>query len=113
MSTDGTSGLEPWAARISILTGNALQAIDELLDEVLALSLHQGIERGLVAKLSHARSVLGDGNPRNDAAAEGSLGAFENQVSAQRGKKIAAADADRLSEFARQIIELLTGSGSS
>ena len=67
-------------------TWHSLQAIDELLDE-----------------------VLGDGNPRNDAAAEGSLGAFENQVSAQSGKKIAVEDADRLSEFVRQIIELLTG----
>ncbi|MBM3881420.1 MAG: hypothetical protein FJ387_17125 [Verrucomicrobia bacterium] len=50
--------------------------------------LEAGLANSLLSTLDGALSTLADGNPHNDGAACGQLGAFVNQVRAQRGKRI-------------------------
>ena len=67
--------------------------IADLIASVEALDLHGGIENGLLKKLTNAQRNL----DRDDLdGACDKLGAFINQVGAQSGKKIDAADADDL-----------------
>jgi hypothetical protein len=82
----------------------AITLTDDLIAEVQSLGLPQGTENSLVAKLNAAQSSLEQGNT---AAAEGQLTAFINEVSAQRGKKIPAAEADALIAQAQAIIDIL------
>ena len=98
----------PWTYEDRWLSAAAAQAAEELLDQVLALSLPKGIENSLDAKLQAVQEVLDDGNENNDRAAANTLGAFVNAVNAQRGKKISEEDADSLINAAQQIIDLLT-----
>ena len=52
--------------------------------------------------------ILQDDDADNDPRAINSLQAFINAVNAQRGNKIAEADADELIDIAQQIIDLLS-----
>ena len=81
--------------------------VEYLAQAVAALDLAQGVENSLNAKLNAAYKKLTDGNDKNDVAAINELGAFINAVEAQRGKKIAEADADALIAPAQAIIDLL------
>jgi len=72
-------------------------------------SLHGGIENSLVKKLESAFKKLSDGNEKNDAAAIKKLGAFINEVEAQRDKKITSEQAAELIATAQAIIALLGG----
>lgn len=68
----------------------ATEAVEDLIDLVEGMNLHQGIESSLIAKLENALAVLeaGDGETACDL-----LSAFVNEVEAQGGKKIPEADA--------------------
>ena len=76
-----------------------------LMQDVIDLDLHQGIENGLVSKLEAAIDSLNRGQ---DKAARNQLNAFINLVEAQRGKQISETDADALIAAALDIIELLS-----
>ena len=81
--------------------------VSQLIEHVESLGLPHGIENSLLAKLNAALLVLQDVVAGNDHAAVNILGTFVNQVEAQHGKKIAAADADALIDVAEEIIGLL------
>lgn len=101
---DGGQDNLPWAVQDGWLPQTM---IEQLVSGVLALNLQQGIENGLDAKLDAAQHALDDLNANNDGAAVNTLGAFISAVEAQRGNKIAEADADALIAAAQQIIDLL------
>jgi hypothetical protein len=65
---------------------------------------NQGIANALTAKVTNAVKDYNDGD---FSAARGVLGAFINQVQAQRGKFITEAAADQLLEFAMLLLDLL------
>ena len=67
--------------------------IDTVIDSVEALDLHHGTENALLQKLTSAQQDLDAGDT---AGACQKLGAFINEVGAQRGKKIDSDDADEL-----------------
>jgi parallel beta-helix repeat protein len=83
------------------------EAILELVDFVVSLNLHHGIENSLDAKLNAALNALDDMNENNDVAAIKSLNAFISAVQAQSGKKIPEADANVLTAEAQEIIDLI------
>ena len=70
-----------------------LVTIQDLIGSVQALGLHHGTENSLLAKLTGAQRDLAN-NTLGGAC--GKLAAFLNEVSAQSGKKIDAADAQEL-----------------
>jgi hypothetical protein len=74
--------------------------IQDLIGSVQALALHHGTENSLLAKLTGAQRDLAKNNL---GGACGKLAAFLNEVSAQSGKKIDAADAQRLTDDGRAV----------
>ena len=82
----------------------AISMTDTLIADVQGLNVDQGTKNSLLAKLNSAKSSLQKGNTQ---AAEGQLNAFINEVSAQKGKKIPVADADRLIAEAQAIIAII------
>ncbi|MHC4440292.1 MAG: hypothetical protein ACYS3S_23330 [Planctomycetota bacterium] len=81
--------------------------IEQLIAQVKALNLQQGISNSLDAKLDAVKKALDDVNENNDAAGINALETFINAVEAQRGNKILDEDADALIEAAQEIIDLL------
>jgi hypothetical protein len=85
------------------------ELLQDLIDQVLGLGLHHGIEDALRAKLEEALGFLAAGDV---ASAEGSIGAFVNHVEAQAGKKITPEQADALIALAEEILALLAAAGA-
>jgi len=85
----------------------ATGAIDDLVDIIDGMGLHQGTENSLMAKLEGAKDALERGQPN---VAINKLGSFINEVEAQRGKKLTDEQADLLIEYANRIISVLSGS---
>lgn len=81
--------------------------IADIMSDVVGLNLDKGFSNSLVAKLGAAGKTLADANANNDVAAIGSLKAFIASVEAQRGKKLADADADALVLATEEIIDML------
>ncbi|MHB8256939.1 MAG: lipase/acyltransferase domain-containing protein [Acidiferrobacterales bacterium] len=75
-----------------------------LISVIQKWKLPQGISTSLLAKLYAATSSLETGN---QDAARGQLGAFLNEVSAQRGKKLSDKQADTLTRLATAEIQAL------
>jgi hypothetical protein len=87
--------------------------VRKILEQFFFLGLRHGIENSLTSKLNNALRKLTDVDRWNDHAAVNILGAFINQVEAQRGKAISEADADELISSAQEIIGLVAAEGSS
>jgi len=83
-----------------------IELLQDLVEHVRSLDLHHGTENSLLSRLDAALMTLTDLVEGNDHAAVNILGAFINQVEAQRGKKIAEDDADELIAAAQEIIDL-------
>ena len=81
--------------------------ISDLILQVMALNLQQGIANSLDAKLDSVLNALDDVNQNNDVAAINSLEAFINAVEAQRGVHLTDAQADQLVTAVLQIIDLI------
>ena len=96
----------PWV----IQDGWVTKQIEQLIDEVIELNLHQGISNSLDAKLDVALKALDDLNENNDVGAINALNAFINEVEAQRGNKIFDEHADNLIDAALAIINKLESS---
>jgi hypothetical protein len=79
--------------------------LDDLIEFVASLNLG-GVGNALTAKLQAASANLAAGNT---TPAINQLNAFENQVSAQAGKKISPADAAAMLAAADRIIASLVG----
>jgi hypothetical protein len=88
-------------------------AIGDLVDEVLALDVGEGVSSSLNSKLDAALKAIEDGNEENDVAAINSLRAFINSVEAQRGRSLEEDVACDLIEAADSIIVLLGGVSSA
>jgi probable HAF family extracellular repeat protein len=99
---------EGWIAELP--PRDPIDMIVDLIGQVMALNLQQGIENSLDAKLNSALGALDDISTNNDAAAINTLEAFINAVEAQRGDKIPnEADAEALITAAEEIIGILSG----
>ncbi len=97
-----------FVAKLSVLSPAEL--LQQLIADVVALNLKQGISNGLDAKLEAAVNALDDINRNNNASAIAALQAFINSVEAQRGIHISEADATALIAAAQAIIAQLGGS---
>lgn len=86
------------------LTARADLSLDALLDRMSEMTLPGGRIASLTAKLQAARRSLERGNP---AAAVGQLGAFANEVEAQRNKTIPDDEAALLLGWAEGIVTQL------
>jgi predicted extracellular nuclease len=92
---DQISDHDPQAARFGLaVTASALcSLVESMVDK-------EGIAAALCAKLEAAAASAARGNP---SAKAGQIGAFINQVNAQRGKAISDADATRLIALAEAL----------
>jgi hypothetical protein len=82
-------------------------SIHDLLVRVDGAGLAKGTAQSLTAKINSAAKTLCDDQPENDGQAAGPLGALQNELSAQSGKKIPAALAQSLSADVQAIIDSL------
>ncbi|MDX1375460.1 MAG: hypothetical protein R3357_07865 [Burkholderiales bacterium] len=80
------------------------ERLQDLIDMVIGLDLHHGIENALMAKLEAAMAALAAGDTSGAVSA---IGAFVNQVNAQAGKKITEQAAQELIARAEEIQALL------
>jgi hypothetical protein len=101
-SGDGVFNAANGSSTLTVLSVS--QATTNLEDQVDAAGLAQGLRNALDSRLQAAIDSLDRGN---EAAAVNQLQAFENQVRAQRGKKIDAAQADALIAYAEGIINVV------
>jgi len=83
--------------------------VNDLLEDVLDLSLEPAVTTSLTAPLQAALSLLSDGNAANDVGVAGALAGFTSTVTAYRGTKLAASDADALLAAAQALSILLGG----
>jgi parallel beta-helix repeat protein len=101
--TDDQGASSTCTATVTVL--GADEGILQLIAEVMALNLQNGIENSLDAKLDAALKALDDVSANNDVAAINAIEAFINAVQAQSGNKIPnEADADDLIDIANEII---------
>jgi hypothetical protein len=114
--TDGTlpgqtsaGSLDAFVAKLKLSILTPAEAIQQLIADVVALNLKQGISNSLDSKLAAAAQALDDLNQNNDVAAINALQAFINSVEAQRGVSIADADADAIIAAVQAIIARLGG----
>ena len=103
-----TSHEDNFYARLEVADSDPVELLNTLVQTVIGLNLHHGIENSLDAKLDAALQALDDVNANNDVAAVNVLEAFMNAVEAQRDNKIPEADADSLIADTQQIMTLLT-----
>lgn len=83
------------------------QLLSELADDIEDLLGGGELEESLTAKVENALSALQDDNADNDVSAANRLGAFKNQVEAQRGKQLTDAEADAFIAAANEILDRL------
>lgn len=84
----------------------AVELLNTLVNQVIALNLARGIQNSLDAKLSTAIHALDDANTNNNTSAVVSLGNFITAVQAQSGGTITTADATALIAAANEILAL-------
>ena len=106
---DGGQDNLPWTKQDGWKFVPPDESVENLVDTVVDLNIQEGITNSLDGKLNAALEALQDINEHNDVAAINSLEAFINAVEAQRGNKIADADADALIAAAQAIIATLLG----
>jgi YVTN family beta-propeller protein len=84
--------------------GSTTFLFDSLVTEVQQLNVSAGSRRSLLAKVVAARGAFDRHNP---ATAISQLSALQNELGAQAGKQISAADAARLSDMVSTLIARL------
>jgi len=100
-------GRDAFVTRMNHLS--AAQLIQQLVAQVVALNLRQGITNSFDAKLQTVLNALEDANQNNNASAVNLLQAFINGVEAQRGRELTSEQADALIASALEIISVLCG----
>lgn len=101
---DGAANSAPASVTITVTPPPVAAQIQSLIVQVRSLGLPHGTENSLLAKLNAALASVNRGDI---GSAEGQLGAFMNEVNAQRGKKISEQDADALIAAAQAIIGVI------
>ena len=97
------AGNQP-ACTFTVHVKGAAEQINSLIVQVKSLGLQSGTANSLAVKLQAAARALDGGNIQ---AACGSLGAFLNEMNAQEGKKLTAAQAGSLNDEATRIRAVL------
>jgi len=100
-ATDGSGNAA--TGSFSVLVQAAAAQVSNLLAEVQAFNLAQGITNSLDAKLTNILSALNAAQSGNVSNVCGQLGAFINQVAAQSGKALTTAQAAQLTADAQRI----------
>lgn len=77
------------------------------VSDVIALNLQTGISNSLDSKLQAVFDSLDEIKGNNTKSAKNRLGAFVNEVEAQRGTEISESDADFLVDAVSQILEMI------
>jgi hypothetical protein len=86
----------------TIACGYSVHGVESLNALVLTSSLTSKEQESLMANLENVAGVLDDGNPSNDAAACGKLGAFLNHLNAlEQSRRLTAAEAIALGQEAQ------------
>lgn len=88
--------MDPWSIVVP-----PIEAIEDVIEDVEALNLPQGIETSVLSKLDSATNAL---EKDKTTAAANILNACINQIEAQRGKKLTNEEADSLIAAIEQII---------
>ena len=82
--------------------------IDDLfgnfIEDILEMSLSQGLENRLITKLEAALHAVTDNNPNNDHVANKKIQDFTKQVEGQRGKELTDEEADYLNATAYAVL---------
>jgi PKD repeat protein len=99
--TDDEDATDSDTATISVITPE--HATQDLITMIEEMGLPDGVENSFVSKLENAINSLMNDRP----SAAGQLGAFINEVNAQRGVTLTDAEADALIAFAQWIIDNL------
>jgi len=105
---DDDNGQDSGSAYVYNVYQDPAVLIDNLDSYVQDLNLSQNIENSLCTKLGVAMKAISELKQNNGVVAVNAMGAFVNQVEAQRGKKITEEDADALIAKAQAIIALLS-----
>ena len=63
------------------------EQIQDLIDDIEEANLPENLAKSLAAPLKNAINLLDDDNPKNDGDVCGKLGAVDNKIDAQEGKK--------------------------
>ena len=105
---NGTADSPPTQVTITALSTQ--QAIEDIVDLIITMNLHNGLTNALTNKFNDAITYLNSGDNKE---ALGTLNAFINQVEAQSGKKLTAEQADQLIAEARRIINAINASSLS
>jgi probable HAF family extracellular repeat protein len=100
----GTEGTADIRATMWVLSADIAAELRRLFDRVSAYGLHHSLSNALRAKLEAATASWSRGQT---AAAFNQLGAFANQVTAQRGKKLTPEQADELLAAVQEIMDRL------
>lgn len=106
IDTSGNTDATPEGFTWTILT--PAEAIQNLVDDVKALNLQQGLDNSLDVKLEAALKALDDIKQNNDTGAISTLRAFIQEVEAQRGKSLTDEQADQLINAAQAIVDSLS-----
>ena len=106
VADDPVANQELFSGRAALLLGRPDQALRDMADELRGLALPKGTESSLLAKLDAAKTALVAGH--TDQAA-GALENFARRIEAEAGRRVDAAAAADLVEFARDLVELLQG----
>ncbi|MCP5518014.1 MAG: HYR domain-containing protein [Verrucomicrobiales bacterium] len=101
-ATDRAGNADSCYIAVTVLSPE--QMLAEAIGELDGMDIHRGVKNALLVKLLNARSYLEAGDT---AGAIDLLGAFENQVNAQRGKKLSEAQAAILLGHAEAILAAL------
>jgi hypothetical protein len=104
-ATDGAGNSA--SGSFTVLVQAAAAQVSNLVAEVQAFNLAQGITNSLDAKLTNILSALNAAQSGNVSNVCGQLGAFINQVAAQSGKALTAAQAAQLTTDARRIMAVV------
>jgi nitrous oxidase accessory protein NosD len=80
--------------------------IENIIDQIESLGLPDGIQSSLITKLDNAVKSIANDRP----SVFGQLGAFINEVNAQRGVSLTNAEADSLIAAAQTVIDKLNSS---
>ena len=89
------------------VVGSPEELIEQLIADVEALNLNQGIDNSLDAKLQNALDALEAANAGQRQDAVNKMNAFISAVAAQSGKALTSEEADILIALAQDIIDLL------
>lgn len=105
------TSLSPFAIVNTETAADPVVLLLDLVDTVSELNIQHGIENSLDSKLDRAIEALVDVSMGNNGSAINVMQAFINAVEAQSGNQIPTSDATMLTDFAADLIAVLSLAG--